>query len=59
MSEACFIDWITAEIELSTKSKQLDEAMKLLRKAAMHVRPTCSDLYDELNAWLEANKQQP
>lgn len=46
----------TALVVIQKDRKSLDEARELLNKAAMHVRPTCHDLYDELDAWLEANK---
>ena len=49
-------DFVCMVHNVTQMKQQLDEARELLRKAAMHVRPTCSDLYAGLDAWLEANK---
>lgn len=49
-------DFVCMVHNVTQMKQQLDEARELLRKAAMHVRPTCSDLYAGLDAWLEAHR---
>jgi len=42
---------------IATLEQQNAELVAALEKAAAHVRPTCSDLYDELETALSKVKQ--
>lgn len=47
-----------AAAQIAALTKQRDELLNVITKAAAHVRPTCSQLYDELIAAIAQVKEQ-